>query len=97
MKFKKIGLLLLLPLTLTATEPSKCTADQKALGLCEQLVNDLTKENTLLKEKVGNVAQQRDDAEKKLEKATEPAVIPAWGWALIGAAAGAGAVVIIRH
>ncbi len=96
---KKTALLLtLLSQLLMATPPSpSCTKETKALGLCDQLVKDLTEETTLLKQKVADVAEQRDAAEKKLEIATRPPTIPEWGWFVIGIVTGAGAYAIIRR
>jgi hypothetical protein len=74
-----------------------CNDEQKALGLCQQLVKDLDNENALLKQKIGTLVEQRDEAEKALEKATQPAFIPAWGWVVIGAVLGVGTYAAIRH
>lgn len=73
-----------------------CSSEQKALGLCQQLVKDLDNENMLLKQKMGILVQQRDEAQAALEKASAPALIPAWGWMLIGAGLGVGTYAIIR-
>lgn len=91
---KKTALLLMiLSLSIRAAD---CTTTQVQLGLCQQLVKDLGTENALLQQKIGILTKQRDDTNLALAKATEPAIIPGWGWLLIGLAAGAGTYAIIR-
>lgn len=101
--YKQIGTLLMsLSMSLLAQPPinfiaTDCTVQQKQVGLCEKLVKDLDTENALLKQKIDLLTTQRDANNTALEKATQPAIIPGWGWLLIGVAAGAGTYAIIRR
>lgn len=101
--YKKIGALLVsLAMSLQAQPQvnfsvGDCTKQQEQVGLCEKLVKDLDTENVLLKQKIELLTKQRDANNTALEKATRPAIIPRWGWLLLGVVAGAGTYAIIRR
>jgi|SRR5271165_533176 len=103
MRMRKLLIVLLLLLKCTSLKAEafvvnqNCTEQQKSLGLCLKVVDDLKNENRLLNQKVIVLEKQRDDAQDDLVKASAPPLLPVWSWFVIGGVVGGAATLALSH